>query len=98
MDMSIVNTILSIVLTGVVSYLTWLMQNVNKLKSNYRIAVVALLRNDLKQMHKEYMARGYVTIDEYEEFNELYKVYSGLGGNGTGTRMKNDIDKLEIRR
>ena len=96
--MEIINTVISIVLTGVVSYLTYLMQNVNKLKNNYRKAVVVLLRNDLKALHKEYTTRGWISIDEYEEYSDLYQTYAALGGNGTGTRMKQDVDKLEIRR
>lgn len=96
--MEIINTIVSIVLTGVVSYMTWFMQRVANKKTNYRTAVVVLLRNELKAMHKEYTERKWLTLDEYEEFMECYKVYSDMGGNGTGTRMAEDIKKLEIRR
>lgn len=96
--MEIINTIVSILLTGVVSYMTWFMQHVAKKKTGYRAAVVVLLRNSLKAMHKEYTERGWITLDEYEEYCECYQVYSDMGGNGTGTRMMEDIKKIEIRR
>lgn len=46
----------------------------------------------------EYIERGWITQDEYENLYEyLYKPYKDLGGNGTAERIMNEVAKLEIR-
>lgn len=46
----------------------------------------------------EYIERGWITQDEYENLYEyLYKPYKDLGGNGTAERIMNEVTKLEIR-
>lgn len=96
--MEIVSSAINIVLTGVVSYLIWFMQQQSKKKANYNKSQMVLMRVVLKILHKEYTERGWISLDEYEEYNETYEVYTSMGGNGTGTRMKKDIDELELRR
>ena len=44
-----------------------------------------------------YIERGWITRDEYETMQELYKPYVKLGGNGSGTKIMNEIEKLPIR-
>lgn len=44
-----------------------------------------------------YIERGWVTRDEYESMLELYKPYVKLGGNGSGTKIMKEIEKLPIR-
>lgn len=46
----------------------------------------------------QYIDRGYITQDEYENLHEyLYKPYEKLGGNGSAKRIMAEVDKLEIR-
>lgn len=45
----------------------------------------------------QYIERGWLTKDEYETIQELYKPYVKLGGNGSGTKIMKEIDKLPIR-
>lgn len=46
----------------------------------------------------KYLKRGEITRDEYEDlYNYLYLPYLELGGNGTATRLMNDVQKLPIR-
>ena len=45
----------------------------------------------------QYIERGWITRDEYETLQALYKPYIKLGGNGSGIRIMNEIDKLPIR-
>ena len=42
-----------------------------------------------------YIDRGYITKDEYEN---LYKPYEKLGGNGSAKRIMAEVDKLPIRK
>lgn len=44
----------------------------------------------------QYIERGWITRDEYESMLELYKPYAKLGGNGSGTKIMHDLEKLPM--
>ena len=43
------------------------------------------------------MKKGFVTFEELESANEVYEAYHNLKGNGTGTKMIEEIRKLPIK-
>ena len=45
----------------------------------------------------QYIERGWITRDEYETMQDLYKPYVKLGGNGSGTKIMKELEKLPIR-
>ena len=46
----------------------------------------------------EYIKRGYITKDEYENLYEyLYKPYEKIGGNGSAKRIMTEVNRLPIR-
>lgn len=45
----------------------------------------------------QYIDRGYITRDEYETLQGLYKSYKKLGGNGSGTKIMQEIEKLPLK-
>lgn len=45
----------------------------------------------------QYIERGWITRDEYETMQSLYKPYVKLGGNGSGTKIMKELEKLPIR-
>lgn len=46
----------------------------------------------------EYIRRGTITKDEYENLHEyLYKPYLELGGNGTAERIMKEVEKLPLK-
>ena len=46
----------------------------------------------------QYIGRGYVTKDEYENLCVfLYTPYKEMGGNGSAKRVMEEVDKLPIR-
>lgn len=45
----------------------------------------------------QYIDRGWITQDEYDTLCELYEPYVKLGGNGSGTKIMKEIEKLPIR-
>jgi hypothetical protein len=44
--------------------------------------IVSSYRYRLTQLCRLYLKRGHMTIGEYEQLNEFYHLYAGLGGNG----------------
>lgn len=44
--------------------------------------IVSSYRYRLTQLCRLYIHRGYMTMGEYEQLNEFFHLYTGLGGNG----------------
>ena len=45
----------------------------------------------------QYIERGWITRDEYETLQELYKPYVKLGGNGSGKKIMNEVEQLPMK-
>ena len=45
----------------------------------------------------QYIERGWITKDEYDTLQDLYKPYKKLGGNGSGTKIMNEVEKLPLK-
>ena len=45
----------------------------------------------------QYIERGWITHEEYETMQGLYKPYVKLGGNGSGTKIMKEIEELPIK-
>lgn len=57
-----------------------------------------LLHNDIIYRCKKHLIIGFVTLDDLEELEYLYKPYSELGGNGTAKKMMNRVYQLPIKK
>lgn len=58
--------------------------------------LLQVAKNQLVSQGRKYLKRGYVTMDEYEEYEAEYHVYSGLGGNGLARRIFEQVDDLPM--
>ncbi len=52
----------------------------------------------IMELSEKYEARGYITVEEFDDFNTyLYEPYRNIGGNGTGEEIFNRIKALPRR-
>lgn len=58
--------------------------------------LLQVAKNQLVAQGREYLKRGYITMDEYEEYESEYQVYSDLGGNGLARRIFEQVDELPM--
>lgn len=58
--------------------------------------MMLLLKIQLIEYHDKYMSADDIPSYVYDNFDEMYKVYETLGGNGMVKHMKESIDKLRI--
>ncbi len=58
--------------------------------------LLQVAKNQLVTLGREYLKRGYITMDEYEEYEAEYQVYSSLGGNGLARRIFEQVDNLPM--
>ena len=67
-----------------------------ELVDSLRKALLGVMHSIIFSLGSEYVARGEITLDEYDNFTVLYKPYSELGGNGTGKKLMREVEKLKI--
>ena len=57
-----------------------------------------LLRAEIIRDHSHYMDKGFIPIYAMENVLESYNAYHELGGNGTITKMVEELKRLPTRR
>lgn len=59
--------------------------------------VRALLRAEVIRAHRDYYEDGVpITLSQRTHLQDVYTAYHDLGGNGTATRLWEDIKELEV--
>ena len=60
--------------------------------------LIGLGHDRIVELGMQYISRGYITRDEYENLHDyLYKPYEKMGGNGSAKKIMQEVEKLEIR-
>lgn len=60
--------------------------------------MMGMAKETIKTHGLEYIERGWVTNEEYEELNTyFFKPYKALGGNGTTERIMEEVHRLPFR-
>lgn len=60
--------------------------------------LLGLAHDRIITLGAEYIKRGYITVDEYENlYKYLYQPHEKMGGDGAAKRMMEEVNKLPIR-
>lgn len=96
--MTIEQVIITIFTSILASSGLWAFINSRLEKNNSeRELLVGIGHIELVFFGMQYIERGWITRDEYETMQGLYKPYIKLGGNGSGTKIMNEIEELPIK-
>jgi hypothetical protein len=60
--------------------------------------IQALLRNEIIEQYNKYMDKEYIPIYAVENVTAMYKEYHALGGNGTITKLYEELLELPHRK
>lgn len=61
--------------------------------------LVGLAHDRITYLGMQYIERGWITSDEYENLYEyLYKPYEKMGGNGSAKRIMTEVNRLPIHK
>lgn len=88
----------TIALPILLGYIVWLLKNQKKDRDANSKGTMMLLRVQLIEYHDLYCSLGCIPSYAYENFCEMYEAYHSLGGNGMITKMKEEVDALEIKK
>ena len=89
---------LPIVLTALMGYIVWLLQNQKKERDANAKGTMLLLKVQLIEYHDKYIANGEIPSYVYQNYVEMYDAYHALGGNGMGTKMMHEIEELHLKK
>ena len=86
---------------SLVSFVTFMISRYDK-KSDKNSAEADMLlglgHDRIVYLGSQYIARGYITKEEYENLHDyLYKPYLALGGNGTAQKIMKEVESLEFK-
>lgn len=96
--MTIEQVIITIFTSILASSGLWAFINSRLEKNNSeRELLVGIGHIELVFFGMQYIERGWITRDEYETMQGLYKPYIKLGGNGSGTKIMKEIEQLPIK-
>lgn len=87
----------SAVMTALMGYILKLLQKQSKARSSTAEGTKCLLRVQLFEYHDKYIEEGDIPSYALENWNDMYKAYTNLGGNGVIKRMDSEIQNLKIR-
>ena len=61
--------------------------------------LVGIAHDRIVQLGEQYIQRGWITKDEYENLHDyLYIPYKELGGNGTARKIMEDVSRLPFKK
>ena len=76
---------------------TWLHNRTGRQSISNQL-LLGLAHERIVHIGSKYVARGWITYNEYEDFIKyLYKPYSSFGGNGMVDKVKEEVTKLPLR-
>ena len=58
--------------------------------------IVQSYRYRLSQLCRIYLKQGYITFEQYDQLNEFYHLYTGLGGNGEAKALYERVIALDL--
>ena len=88
--------ILMAVITAALGYIVWLLKEErNERKANTQ-GMKEILGYMIDRWHEEYMLQEYITTDQRNQFESVYKAYAANRGNGAREAKWHDIQKLHI--
>ena len=95
--MLLLESIVPMLLTGVGGLCGWLLKSHRKEEARdqaMETGLRTLLRAELLEIHAKYVPLGRIPVAVMDEADRVYKAYHSLGGNGTGTKIYEEIKAL----
>nr|DAE91290.1 MAG TPA: holin protein [Caudoviricetes sp.] len=74
----------------------WIQTKTNKNKAEDNL-ILGVARYQIISLGRYYIDRGYILIDEYDDFyNSLYEPYLKFGGNGLAKKIFEEVEDLPM--
>lgn len=92
----IVTHIIDIALPVILGYLVWLLKEERNERRANNLGMKEILGYMIDRWYEEFMIQGYITTDQRNTFEDVYKAYAANKGNGARKSKWQEIEKLHI--
>lgn len=102
MSEQIITTIITVLCSlfassGFWAFVQYRAQKKDDKEDNMANMVRGLAHEHIVDIGREFIKRGYITLEEFNEFTKyLYEPYSKLGGNGLAKKIYDEVASLPI--
>ena len=95
--MQLLIVIAPIVVTALLGYISAGVRVLWHKKHEEDSIMKVLLRREIDELYDELKDKEFLTVGELHEFDEVFNLYAGLGGNGRGKIKYQLIHRKEIK-
>lgn len=88
--------IMDIVLPILLSYLIWLLKEERKERNATNLGMKEILGYMIDRWYEEFILQGYITTDQRNTFEDVYKAYAANKGNGARKAKWEEVQKMHI--
>ena len=91
---TIIEVLIGSLLSAAITYVKTVRKDDKELEDKLQVlcaGVQALLRNKMRELNEVYQVVGWCTVEQKDNFNNLYEQYHRLGSNGVMTHIKDEI-------
>lgn len=99
----IIMHIVDIVLPIVLTYVVWLLKEERKERAVERkerqatiLGMKEILGYMIDRWHEEFIIQGYVTSDQRNTFDDVFKAYAANNGNGARKTKWEEVQKMHV--
>lgn len=92
----IIMHIVDIALPIILGYVVWLLKEERKERNATNLGMKEILGYMIDRWHEEFMLQGYVTTDQRNTFEDVYKAYAANKGNGAREAKWKEVQAMHI--
>lgn len=99
LDIAVIGTVCGILMSvwGVIALIARPIRTIRKQYNAVSQGMVVILHFRLNRECLRIQKKGYMTLGERQDLEDIYNAYAALGGNGTGHQMYMETIKLPVR-
>lgn len=88
--------IVDIALPIILGYVVWLLKEERAERKANNLGMKEILGYMIDRWHEEFILQGYVTTDQRNTFDDVYKAYAANKGNGARKTKYEEVQKIHI--
>lgn len=93
---NIIMHIIDIVLPVLLGYVVWLLKEERKERCATNLGMKEILGYMIDRWYEEFELQGYITTDQRNTFEDVYKAYAANKGNGAREAKWHAVEKMHI--
>ena len=94
--MEIIMHIVDIALPIILGYVVWLLKEERAERKANNLGMKEILGYMIDRWYEEFILQGYVTTDQRNTFDDVYKAYAANKGNGARKTKYEEVQRMHI--